>query len=320
MKILANDGLENAGVHALEGAGFQVFCERVPQEFLAQYIRNNNIQILLVRSATTVRRDLIGACPSLKIIGRAGVGMDNIDVDYARSKGLQVLNTPAASSGSVAELVFGHLFSGVRFLHDSNRQMPHLGHTDFSRLKKNYENGTELRGKTLGIIGMGRIGQEVARMALGLGMRVIAADSNVGKATIKVTFYTQQFINVDIETEPLEDVLRHADFLTLHVPAQSSGALLTAKEFSLMKEGVAIVNCSRGGIVEESALLQALDSGKVAFAGLDVFENEPQPRQEILEHPKISLTPHTGASTLEAQERIALSLAEQICSLLQTEL
>ena len=317
MKILANDGLDQSGIDALEKSGFEVITKKVPQDFLIDFINDNQIKTLLVRSATLVRKELIDACSCLEIIGRGGVGMDNIDVDYARSKNIHVINTPSASSESVAELVFAHLFSGARFLPDSNRKMPIVGNTEFSKLKKSYESGIELRGKTIGIIGMGRIGQEVARIALGLGMRVIAADSNVGRASIKVKFYNNQFINVDIECESIEGVLKHADFITLHVPAQKNGYMIGENEFNLMKKGVAIVNCSRGGVIDEKALISALDSGKVAFAGLDVFENEPTPNAEILNHQKISLTPHTGASTVEAQDRIGLSLAEQICSILQ---
>ena len=317
MKVLANDGLDQSGINALEIKGFEVITTKVPQEFLIEYINENRIRTILVRSATQVRKDLIDACPSLEIIGRGGVGMDNIDVDYARSKNIHVFNTPSASSESVAELVFAHLFTGARFLQDSNRKMPLTGNTEFAKLKKSYEKGIELRGKTIGIIGMGRIGQEVARMALGLGMRVIAADSNVGRASIKVKFYNNQFINVDIETEPLEGVLHHADFITLHVPAQNGGAVIGEKEFAMMKDGAAIVNCSRDGVVDEKALISALDSGKITFAGLDVFVNEPTPFLDILTHPRISLTPHTGASTVEAQDRIGLSLAEQICSIMQ---
>ena len=317
MKILANDGLDQSGIDALTAKGFEVITDKVPQEFLIDFINENQILTILVRSATQVRKELIDACPSIEIIGRGGVGMDNIDVDYARSKGIHVINTPSASSESVAELVFAHLFSGVRFLQDSNRKMPVVGDTEFAKLKKSYEKGIELRGKTIGIIGMGRIGQEVARIALGLGMRVIAADNNVGKASIKVKFYNNQYINVDIDTEPLEDILKHADFITLHVPAQKEGYMIGAPEFAKMKNGVAIVNCSRGGVIDENALIAALDSGKVRFAGLDVFMNEPTPAKEILTHEKISLTPHTGASTIEAQDRIGLSLADQICSILQ---
>lgn len=317
MKILANDGLDKSGIDALTEKGFDVITTKVPQEFIADFINDNQIKTVLVRSATQIRKDLIDQCPTLEIIGRGGVGMDNIDVDYARSKGIHVINTPSASSASVAELVFAHLFSGARFLQDSNRKMPIVGHSQFADLKKLYAKGIELRGKTIGIVGMGRIGQEVAKIALGLGMRVVAADNNIGRAAIKVKFYNNQFINVDIETEPLEAVFRHADFITLHVPAQKDGYMIGAKEFEIMKNGVAIINCSRGGVIDESELILALDSGKVAFAGLDVFENEPTPSTAILNHPKISLTPHTGASTLEAQDRIGLSLAEQICSILQ---
>ncbi len=317
MKILANDGLDQSGIDALTDKGFEVITTKVPQELLVEYINENNIRTVLVRSATQIRKELIDACPSIEIIGRGGVGMDNIDVDYARSKNIHVINTPSASSESVAELVFAHLFSGARFLQDSNRKMPITGDSEFAKLKKSYEKGIELRSKTIGIIGMGRIGQEVARIALGLGMRVIAADNNVGRASIKVKFYNNQFINVDIETEPLEGVLRHADFITLHVPAQKDGYMIGEKEFAMMKDGVAVVNCSRGGVIDEEAMISALDSGKVAFAGLDVFINEPTPSKEVLNHPKISLTPHTGASTVEAQDRIGLSLAEQICSILQ---
>lgn len=291
---------------------------KVAQEQVANYINTNHIDVLLVRSATKVRQPLIDDCPNLKIIGRGGVGMDNIDVDYARSKGIHVINTPASSSESVAELVFAHLFNGVRFLHDSNRNMPLEGDSNFEGLKKAYANGIELRGKTLGIIGFGRIGREVAKIGLGLGMRVIASDKYVGNAEIKVSFYNGQFINVDIVTEPIEDIFRHSDFISLHVPAQE-GYVIGAPELEAMKDGVGIINCARGGVVDEVALIEALDRNKVLFAGLDVFENEPSPEIQILMHPKISLTPHIGAATLEAQDRIGTELAEQIISLLKTE-
>ena len=317
MKILANDGLNPSGIEALQEKGFEVLTEKVPQELLVDFINTEKITTLLVRSATKVRKELIDACPDLAIIGRGGVGMDNIDVDYARSKGLHVINTPSSSSESVAELVFAHLFSGARFLQQANREMPLKGNTEFAKLKKSFEAGIELRGKTIGIIGMGRIGQEVAKIALGLGMKVIAADNQVGRASIKVKFYNNQFINVDIETEPLQGVLQHADFITLHVPAQKNGFMIGAEEFALMKNGAAIINCSRGGVIDEVALLEAINSGKISFAGLDVFIDEPTPSQEILNHPKISMTPHTGAATLEAQDRIGISLADQIASISQ---
>jgi len=319
MKVLANDGISKSGIVALEEGGFEVITTKVAQEQVANYINTNNVSVLLVRSATKVRKDIIDACPGLKIIGRGGVGMDNIDVEYAREKGIHVINTPASSSDSVAELVFAHLFSGVRFLYDSNRNMPLEGDTNFEGLKKAYANGIELRGKTLGIIGFGRIGRSVARIALGLGMRVIASDKFVGSAEIRVDFYNGQFINVDIVTEPMEDIFKHADFITLHVPAQDAGYVIGKAELDAMKDGVGIVNASRGGIVDEVALVDALDSGKVGFAGLDVFEEEPKPAIQVLMNLKVSLTPHIGAATLEAQDRIGTELAEQIISLLKTE-
>jgi D-3-phosphoglycerate dehydrogenase len=317
MKVLANDGISKSGIKALEKGGFEVITTKVAQEQVANFVNNNNVSVVLVRSATKVRQDIIDACPGLKIIGRGGVGMDNIDVDYALSKGIHVINTPASSSESVAELVFAHLFSGVRFLHDSNRNMPLEGDSNFDGLKKAYADGIELRGKTLGIIGFGRIGQAVAKMALGLGMKVIAADKFVDKTEVKVDFYNGQFINVAFETEPMEDILKHSDFITLHIPAQD-GYVISKAEFDVMKDGVGIVNCSRGGVINEVDLVKALDSGKVLFAGLDVFESEPTPSVQVLMNPKISLTPHIGAATLEAQDRIGTELAEQIIRLLKT--
>jgi D-3-phosphoglycerate dehydrogenase len=316
MKVLANDGISKSGIKALEKGGFEVITTKVAQEQVANFINTHDVKVLLVRSATKVRKDIIDACPGLKIIGRGGVGMDNIDVTYAREKGLHVINTPASSSESVAELVFAHLFTGVRFLHDSNRNMPLDGDTNFDGLKKAYSNGIELRGKTLGIIGFGRIGQAVAKMALGLGMKVIAADKYVNEAVIRVDFYNGQFINVEIVTESLEDVIKHSDFITLHVPAQD-GYVIGREELKLMKENVGIINCARGGVIDEVALVEALDENKVLFAGLDVFENEPTPEIRILMHSKISLTPHIGAATMEAQDRIGTELAEQIISLLK---
>ena len=316
MKVLANDGISKSGIKALEKGGVEVITTKVAQEQVANFINTHDVKVLLVRSATKVRKDIIDACPGLKIIGRGGVGMDNIDVAYAREQGLHVINTPASSSESVAELVFAHLFTGVRFLHDANRNMPLEGDTNFDGLKKAYANGIELRGKTIGIIGFGRIGQAVAKMALGLGMKVIAVDKYVNEAVIRVDFYNGQFINVEIVTESLEDVIKHSDFITLHVPAQE-GYVIDKEEFQLMKDNVGIVNCARGGVINEVALIEALDEGKVLFAGLDVFENEPNPEIQILMHSKISLTPHIGAATMEAQDRIGTELAEQIISLLK---
>lgn len=316
MKILANDGISKNGVDELEAAGFEVSTVTVAQEQLENYINAENIVALLVRSATTVRKDLIDACPSLKIIGRGGVGMDNIDVEYAREKGLHVINTPAASSESVAELVFAHLFSGVRYLYDANRNMPLDGDTKFKALKKAYAKGTELRGKTLGIIGFGRIGQATAKIGLGLGMNVIAFDPFMEKATVSVSFFDGQSLDFDIPMDSKENVLKQADFITLHVPAQKE-FVIGPSELELMKDGAGLVNAARGGVVDEVAMIEALKSGKLSFAGIDTFENEPTPAVQVLMAPNVSLTPHIGAATTQAQERIGSELASQIISILK---
>jgi len=315
MKVLANDGISQSGIDILKDAGFEVLTIHVAQEQLQNYINEHKIEVLLVRSATKVRKDIIDSCPSLKIIGRGGVGMDNIDVEYARENGIEVINTPAASSESVAELVFAHLFGGVRFLHDSNRNMPLEGDTRFKDLKKSYGAGRELRGKTLGIIGFGRIGRQVAKIALGCGMKVIASDHEVGEADITLTFYDGQTITLKIKTAPIDKLIKHSDFISLHVPSQS-GYLIGKEEISKMKDNVGIVNAARGGVLDENALLEAIEDGKVSFAALDVFENEPSPSIKVLMHDKISLTPHIGAATNEAQDRIGVELANQIISIL----
>jgi D-3-phosphoglycerate dehydrogenase len=308
-RILANDGIDTTGKALLEKAGFTVITEKVPQDKLIEELNSHRYVGLTVRSATKVRKEVIDACTHLQLIGRGGVGMDNIDVEYARGKGVQVVNTPAASSHSVAELVFAHLFNIVRFLYDANRQMPAHGHTDFDVLKKKYAKGVELKGKTLGIIGFGRIGQAVAKIALGCGMKVEAYDPFLAEVLLHLDIPGAGEVKVHIKTVTLEKILKESDFITLHVPG---GKLINQKELDQMKDGVVLVNASRGGVIDEIALINALNSGKVAHAGLDVFENEPTPSKGILSHPKISLTPHIGAATEEAQERIGIELAELI--------
>ncbi len=316
MKILANDGIAPSGVQALQEAGFEVEQKTVAQEQLIEYINSNDISVLLVRSATKVRKDIIDNCPSLKIIGRGGVGMDNIDVEYARENGIKVINTPAASSHSVAELVFAHLFGMVRFLHESNRNMPLDGDLKFKQLKKSYAKGIELRGKTLGIIGIGRIGQATAKIALGLGMNVVAYDPFIDVVNLEIEFFDHQAVFFNINTISKEDVLKQADFISLHVPAQDE-YVISDKEFEMMKDGACIVNAARGGVIDEVALVNALESGKISKAALDVFENEPTPEIQLLMNPNLSLTPHIGAATGEAQNRIGTELAQQIIETLK---
>jgi D-3-phosphoglycerate dehydrogenase len=309
IKILANDGIDPVGKKLLEEAGFVVDTETVAQDKLAEALLNYDG--ITVRSATKLRKELIDQVPNIKLIGRGGVGMDNIDVDYARSKGIAVVNTPAASSLSVAELVFAHLFTGIRFLQDSNRKMPVEGATKFNALKKAYAGGVELQGKTMGIIGFGRIGRETAKVALRLGMNVLAYDLFPSEGTLPLTFQGGVSVEIPFKTVSLDEVISGSDFISLHTPFADK-PILGAEEFAKMKPGVGVVNCSRGGTIDEEALIAALDSGKVAFAGLDVFDDEPTPRAGILQHAKISLTPHIGAATNEAQERIGVELATLI--------
>lgn len=310
IKLLANDGIDETGKVLLEAQGFEVITQKVPQEDLINAINELGYAALTVRSATKVRKDLIDACPGLKVIGRGGVGMDNIDVDYARSKGIGVYNTPAASSNSVAELVFAHLYAMCRYIYDSNRNMPLTGHSNFEELKKKYAKGVELKGKTLGIIGIGRIGQAVAQIALGNGMRVVSHDPFIKKVDITLDIQgSSPKPVISIDTVSLEEVITQSDFITVHVPG---GNLIGENEIAKMKKGVCLVNASRGGVIDEAALIAGLNNKQIAHAALDVFVNEPTPSEALLKHPNISLTPHIGAATNEAQERIGVELAELI--------
>jgi D-3-phosphoglycerate dehydrogenase len=313
MKILANDGISQSGIDALTAKGFDVITNNVPQESLIEYINQNSIAAILVRSATKVRKDIVDSCPSIKLIGRGGVGMDNIDVEYAREKGLEVINTPAASSQSVAELVMAHLFSISRFTFDSNREMPTKGANEFKVLKKKYAKGVELRGKTIGIIGFGRIGQSLAKYALGCGMNVLAYDKFDYNNTVKLELANGISIDIEVTKATFNELLANSDYISLHVPMQSDGSAVIGKtEIELMKTGVRIVNAARGGVINEDALIEGLNSGKIAYTALDVFESEPTPRKDLLSNNKIAFTPHIGAATSEAQDRIGLELANKI--------
>ncbi len=315
MKILANDGISESGKNKLEEYGFEVDLTKVSQEQLVSYINDNHIVVILVRSATQVRADIIDNCPSIKIIGRGGVGMDNIDVDYAKSKGINVINTPAASSKSVAELVFSHLLGCVRFLHESNRSMPLDGDSKFKELKKAYAGGSELAGKKIGIVGFGRIGQEVAKIAIGIGMNVIFYDKFIEETSLDIEFFDGRNITFNLISSTFDEVLENSDFISVHIPA-SDKYIIDSKEIEKMKDGVGLLNLSRGGIVNEEELLKSINSGKVSFAGIDTFENEPVPSMKLLMNSNISLTPHIGAATSEAQDRIGVELADKINEIL----
>jgi D-3-phosphoglycerate dehydrogenase len=319
IRILANDGIDSSGKLILESAGFEVVTQKIAQDQLMTEL--NNFDAILVRSATKVRKELIDACPNLKLIGRGGVGMDNIDVEHAKQKGIKVINTPASSSISVAELVFAHLFSGIRFLQHTNRIMPSEGNARFAELKKTASNAIELQGKTMGIYGFGRIGQEVAKIAIGLGMKVLAFDPYVDQMELILNLPmlgANSRLKVAINTVSEQSVITQSDFITFHIPFnEGSKAPIDAEVMAKMKPGVGLVNCSRGGVISESDLLAALNSGQVSFAGLDVFEKEPPVNMDILQHPHVSLSPHVGGSTKEAQNRISIELAEKVIEFLK---
>lgn len=315
MKVLANDGISKSGADALAKAGIELLDAKVSQEHLTAYINENNINVLLVRSATKVRRELIDACPGLQIIGRGGVGMDNIDVEYAIDKGIYIINTPKASSRSVAEMVFAHFFSLARFLHESNRLMPLEGETHFSAMKKSFSKAIELEGKTLGVIGFGGIGQEVVKMGISLGMKIKVFTRNIKTETLSLNFYDGQSVRFQITTgNDWDEFLTDTDFISINTP-KSDGYILDTPQFLKMKDGVFIVNTARGGVLNEVALIDFIDNGKIAGAALDVFESEPTPELPLLMNPNLSLSPHLGGNTVDAQEKIGAELAAQIIEL-----
>ncbi|WP_114821930.1 D-2-hydroxyacid dehydrogenase [Chryseobacterium sp. KLBC 52] len=315
MKVLANDGISKAGENTLKEAGIEILDNRVAQDHVINFINDNNVDVLLVRSATKVRQDLIDACPGLKVIGRGGIGMDNIDVEYAKSKGIKVINTPTASSKSVAELVFGHFISLARFLHESNRLMPLEGETHFNAMKKSFSNAYELSGKTLGVIGFGSIGQEVIKIGIALGMKVTVLTRSPKTEVLTLNFFNGQSVNFEItSTNDMDAFLKDADFISINTP-KTNEYIIDTPQFEKMKDGVYIVNTARGGVINEVTLIDFIESGKVAGAALDVFENEPNPELPLLMNPALSLSPHVGGNTVDAQEKIGIELAEQIIKL-----
>ncbi|TAL69767.1 MAG: 3-phosphoglycerate dehydrogenase [Bacteroidetes bacterium] len=301
MKILISDGIESAGEKILKDAGHEVVNQKFTPEELLQKIPD--FDCIMVRSATKVTKEVLEAGKKLKVIARGGVGLDNIDVAYAKEKGIKVLNTPGASSISVAELAVAHMFTVCRFLNLSNTEM-RMGKWP----KKEYSKGLELTGKTLGLMGIGNIGKEVAKRAIGLGMTVIAFDPYVTT------------VDLDVKLVSKDELLAKSDFISMHMPfIKSEGPAIAATEIAKMKKGVILINCARGGVISEKDLLDALNNGKVSAAGIDVFETEPpsEAQKELINHPRVSVTPHIGASTEEAQLRVGVEIAEKVVDALK---
>lgn len=313
-RILINDGLEDSGIQALISSGIEVELNKVSQEDLSSKLQDYDG--ILVRSATKVRKEHIDSSPGLKLIGRGGVGMDNIDVDYARSKGIDVINTPGASSRSVAELAMAHILSLTRSLHESSSQLKDAD--SFKLLKKKFSASTEIKNKTLALLGFGRIGSELAKMAIGLEMKVIVVDPFIPHANIELSIQSQK-IQITLPLVSKNEAIAKADYISLHAPYTGTN-ILGESEFNLMKSSCIVINTSRGENIDEDALLHALDNNRIAGAGLDVFLNEPNVKKEIFEHPRICVSPHIGASTQEAQERVAAELVEQIIQIRDRQL
>jgi len=296
-RVLVTDGMEASAIEKLKGLGYEVVEQFYEPEALGEALQQ--FDAVVVRSATKIRKPIIDKAlenPRLKLIIRGGVGVDNIDVDYATEMGIKVTNTPNASSASVAELALAHMFALARFVNTANVTM-----REGKWEKKKYE-GIEIAGKTLGLIGFGRIAKELAKKASALGMNVVYYDI-IGKAEGFDEFEYCEF----------EEVLKKADFLSLHIPLdKNKGAIIGKEEIALMKDGAYLINCARGGVVCEEALLEALNSGKLAGAGIDVFVEEPTKNEALVNHRNVSVTPHIGAQTVEAQKRIG----EEIVSII----
>ncbi|ABS33687.1 D-2-hydroxyacid dehydrogenase [Clostridium botulinum] len=294
IKILVSDGMEQNALNKLNEQGFVVLDKHFEKEELKDKIKD--FDAIIIRSATKVDKEIIdaGIKGNLKLVVRAGVGLDNVDLEYAKEKEVKVFNTPKASSVSVAELTLGHMLCISRFINTANVTMLQ------GKWEKKKYNGTEIYGKTLGLIGFGRIAREVAKRANALGMNVIYYDI-AGKCEEYEEF----------KCCTLDYLLNNSDFISVHIPfSKDRGALLKEEEFNKMKDGVYIINCARGGVIEEEALLKALNNGKVTAAALDVFENEPKPKKELINHERVSITPHIGASTKEAQMRIGEEIVD----------
>jgi D-3-phosphoglycerate dehydrogenase len=312
MKILANDGISESGKSTLENAGFEVVSINVAQEQLENFINDEGINAIIIKNSTEIHSELIDNCPSLKLIANASSNNDNIDVTYAQECGVQVVNISDASANAVAELVFAHLLGMSRFLHQANREMPLEGDMNFNNLKKQFSNGTELRGKTLGIIGMSAAGQQVAKIALGLGMKVVGYDVNYENTiTIPVEFFNGQIIDIEVDLISSDELLKEAHFISLHLSAQKNH-VIGPKEFEKMKDGVGFINVAESGLVDEVALINAIEKGKVQFAGLDTFENQPKPEIQLLMNPELSLSPNIAVNTIESQYKTGVELANKI--------
>ncbi len=312
MKILVNEGITQGGVDILESKGFEVIITKVAQEQLENYINDNSIDAILVKNNTQIQQELIDDCPTLKLIASAGT-MDNIDVQYAIDQGLHIVHSKEGGANAIAELIFAHLTGLARSLHQANREMPLEGDMNFKGLQKLYH-GIELRGKTLGLIGINNSSLATAKIALGYGMKVVFSDPEVIETSVELEFFDGQTLHFDFNSIPFDELLEESDCITVHL--NSDNFRLGEAEFKKVKEGVIILNCVKGGLVDEIALIEAIDKGPIRYAALDAFENQPNPEIQLLMNPNLSLSPNIAEATNEAQQKISIELANQIANLL----
>ncbi len=313
MNVLITYNTTQYSIELLEQNGFTVNTTTVADNQLVNYINTNNISILLVKT-TRINKAFIDACPTLKLIGYAG--NQNIDTSYAKEKNIHVINAEEATRNAIAELVFAHVFGMVRFLHQANREMPLEGDSRFNELKKQFSNGLELQGKTIGIIGLKNAAEDIARIAFGVGMNVIGTCSTTKSITSTLRFFNKQSVSFVIKAQPVHEVLTQSDIIVVNLPKQEQYCI-TEKEFGMMKKGIGIVNVAHGSIIDEVALVNAIEAKHVKYAALDVFENQPNPEVQLLMNPEISLSPNIATTTIEATEKIGMTLAKQIIGLLK---
>lgn len=313
MKILANDGLSDQAIAMLDKNNVEVITTKVAQEQLIPFINSNKIDVVVVRNATKIRLNLLLECPTLKVICKGGNKLEKELELQISAAGKQLVYAEKSTSTAVAEMVFAHLFSGARMLYDANRLMPLEGDSNFESLQKGFASGQELRGKTLGIIGFNDSGKEVAKYAAALGMRVLISDSAEESLEVTVDFYSGQSLCVTLEDVERKVLLASSDYISIHVEEQDD-YVVSKSDFDAMKDGVGIVNCAFGRAVNEVDLIAALEEEKVLFAGLDRFEEEPNPAIQVLMHPQISLSPNIARSSIDVQERSDLEFANTLLS------
>lgn len=315
MKLLATDGFSEVGVKLLENANHQVIIKSIAPNQLTNYINSNKIEGLLVKSTTPLSKSIISELDSVKFIGNCERHSNHIDLEAAEQNNIKIFEAEHAWSNSVAELTITHLMSCLRHLKDSNREMPLEGDQNFNALKRSFSGGSELKGKVLGIIGLGKVGKEVAKKAIALGMEVIFFDKRVENADLELNFFDNQSVKFSLKSSSLDEVLSTSDVVSLHIP-ETKSYFIGTEELQKMKSTAGIINTSHGKCLDEVALVKSLENNELSFGALDVFEDEPQPPIQLLMNPKLSLSPHIGGATQETQDRIARELSELIISFL----